>query len=366
MNKESISPLIKLSSLTKSFNGKNIIHNFNLVVENNQFVTVMGPSGCGKTTILRLIAGLEFADSGKILLHGKDITMIPAENRNINTVFQNYALFPHMSVFENIAFGLKMKRISFEEIKKKVKKILYMMQISKFSRRYPHQLSSGEQQRVAIARAIINEPKMLLLDESLSALDFHLRKEMQNELKTLQRKLGITFIYVTHDQEEALSMSDKILVMKNGSVEQYGSPKEIYEKPKNLFVAKFIGEINVLEAIVLHRINERYIKILVEEHECVFYTNINVLNGQKIKILLRPEDLKIEEINDKDNPNGIVGQILKKNYKGMLLDTEVKTKKGKKIKISEFFNKNDSHIYYTLSKKISVTWKKDLEIKFLI
>ncbi|STU86571.1 putrescine transport ATP-binding protein PotA [Klebsiella pneumoniae subsp. ozaenae] len=217
------SPLVHLAGIRKSFDGKTVIDNLNLTINNGEFLTLLGPSGCGKTTVLRLIAGLENVDSGRIHLEDHDITHVPAENRHVNTVFQSYALFPHMTVFENVAFGLRMQKTPAAEITSRVMDALKMVQLEAFAQRKPHQLSGGQQQRVAIARAVVNKPRLLLLDESLSALDYKLRKQMQNELKALQRKLGITFVFVTHDQEEALTMSDRIVVMRDGKIEQDGT-----------------------------------------------------------------------------------------------------------------------------------------------
>ncbi len=220
---------MQLSEIGKSFDGKSVISNLSLTINNGEFLTLLGPSGCGKTTVLRLIAGLENVDAGTIILEDRDITEVPAEHRHVNTVFQSYALFPHMTVFENVAFGLRMQKCPAAEITPRVEEALKMVQLEAFAQRSPHQLSGGQQQRVAIARAVVNKPRLLLLDESLSALDYKLRKQMQNELKALQRKLGITFVFVTHDQEEALTMSDRIVVMRDGKIEQDGSPREIYE-----------------------------------------------------------------------------------------------------------------------------------------
>ena len=223
---------MQLERIRKSFDGKDVISDLNLTINDGEFLTLLGPSGCGKTTVLRLIAGLESVDSGHIHLEKQDITQVPAEDRHVNTVFQSYALFPHMTVFENVAFGLRMQKTPASEIPPRVTEALRMVQLEEFAQRKPHQLSGGQQQRVAIARAVVNKPRLLLLDESLSALDYKLRKQMQNELKALQRKLGITFVFVTHDQEEALTMSDRIVVMRDGKIEQDGTPREIYEEPK--------------------------------------------------------------------------------------------------------------------------------------
>ncbi|MDN6019977.1 MAG: polyamine ABC transporter ATP-binding protein, partial [Enterobacterales bacterium] len=229
-----LQPVVRLTGIRKSFDDKDIITDLDLTINHGEFLTILGPSGCGKTTVLRLIAGLEDVDDGRVILDGDDITHVPAENRCVNTVFQSYALFPHMTVLDNVAFGLRMQKRPEAEIIPRAHEALRMVQLEEFAQRRPHQLSGGQQQRVAIARAVVNKPKVLLLDESLSALDYKLRKQMQNELKALQRKLGITFIFVTHDQEEALTMSDRIVVMRDGKIEQDGTPREIYEEPKNL------------------------------------------------------------------------------------------------------------------------------------
>lgn len=355
-------PIIELQSLTKSYDGKTIIKDINLTINNGEFLTILGPSGCGKTTILRLIAGFEEANSGRIILDGKDITDIPAEQRNINTVFQSYALFPHMTIFENVAFGLRMQKVPNEEIKPRVLEALKMVQLADFADRKPAQLSGGQQQRVAIARAVVNKPKVLLLDESLSALDYKLRQQMQNELKALQRKLGITFIFVTHDQEEALTMSDRIIVLRQGNIEQDGTPREIYEEPKNLFVAKFIGEINIFDATVLQRIDEKRVQANVEGRICEIYVTRPVSVGQKLKVLLRPEDIRIEEVHDKQSHEGLIGYVRERNYKGMTLESTVELEGGNRVLVSEFFNEDDPDVDHSLDQKVAITWVESWEV----
>ncbi|MEQ4674821.1 spermidine/putrescine ABC transporter ATP-binding protein PotA [Providencia vermicola] len=358
----SLTPLVELKSLNKGFDGKQIISELDLTIRNGEFLTILGPSGCGKTTVLRLIAGLEDVDEGQIILDGQDITDIPAEQRFVNTVFQSYALFPHMTVYDNVAFGLRMQKTPAADIQKRVDQALRMVQLEDFAQRRPNQLSGGQQQRVAIARAVVNRPKVLLLDESLSALDYKLRKQMQNELKALQRKLGITFIFVTHDQEEALAMSDRIIVMREGKIEQDGTPREIYEEPKNLFVAQFIGEINIFDARVLYRIDEKRIRANVEGHECDIFTELSVKEGQHLNVLLRPEDLRVEEVNDTENHPGLMGYVRERNYKGMTLDSVVEMEDGKIVMVSEFFNEDDPDVDHSLNQKVAVTWVESWEV----
>lgn len=356
------SPLVELTALTKRFDGKTVISDFSLTIGHGEFLTLLGPSGCGKTTVLRLIAGLEQADSGYISLDNQDITQVPAEHRHVNTVFQSYALFPHMTVFENVAFGLRMQKTAASEITPRVTEALKMVQLEEFAQRKPHQLSGGQQQRVAIARAVVNKPRLLLLDESLSALDYKLRKQMQNELKALQRKLGITFVFVTHDQEEALTMSDRIVVMRNGKIEQDGTPREIYEEPKNLFVASFIGETNIFDAVVIERVDALRVQALVEGRECHIFAHQPVKPGQALKVLLRPEDLRVEEINDHSESDGLIGYIRERNYKGMTLESVVELENGKMVMVSEFFNEDDPDFDHSLNQKMAVTWVESWEV----
>jgi len=355
-------PVIQLTGLSKSFDGKQIITGLELNVNDGEFLTILGPSGCGKTTVLRLIAGFENADAGQVIIADKNVTEISAEHRHVNTVFQSYALFPHMTVFDNVAFGLRMQKVAESEIEPRVMEALCMVQLESFASRKPHQLSGGQQQRVAIARAVVNKPKVLLLDESLSALDYKLRKQMQIELKQLQRKLGITFIFVTHDQEEALSMSDRIIVMRDGNIEQDGSPREIYEEPKNLFVARFIGEINVFDATVKERLDEQRILANVEGRSSLLHCKLPVNNGDKVKVLLRPEDIRLEEINNGETANGIIGYVRDRTYKGMTLDSVVELESGTSVMVSEFFNEDDPDVDHSLDQKVAVTWVESWEV----
>ncbi|USP15278.1 spermidine/putrescine ABC transporter ATP-binding protein PotA [Vibrio gazogenes] len=347
--------------MTKSYDGKKIIDDFSLQVNHGEFLTILGPSGCGKTTILRMIAGFESADQGNIFLDGQDVTAIPAEHRNVNTVFQSYALFPHMTVFDNVAFGLRMRKVPTADIHTRVFEVLKMVRLDDYAGRKPHQLSGGQQQRVAIARAMVNKPKVLLLDESLSALDYKLRQQMQVELKQLQRQLGITFIFVTHDQEEALSMSDRIIVMRDGNIEQDGTPKAIYEDPKNLFVARFIGEINVFEAVTIERVDDKRILVSIEGTNAIIDFDKPMIAGQQLQVLLRPEDIRLKEVKESDS-EGITGHVIDRTYKGMTLDSVVELSSGLRVMVSEFFNEDDPDVDHSLGQKVVLTWVESWEV----
>ena len=276
--------ILDLQGVTKRYDGKTILDNINLYIREGEFVTLLGPSGCGKTTTLRLIAGFVQPDEGQILLDGKDIAGMPPYQRPLNTVFQRYALFPHLDVYDNIAFGLKLQKVPTDEIDRRVRKVLKMVAMTDYEDRDVDSLSGGQQQRVAIARALVNEPKVLLLDEPLSALDRKMREDMQIELKEMHQKLGITFIYVTHDQEEALTLSDTIVVMNEGRIQQIGTPTEIYNEPVNCFVADFIGESNILKGRMLGKRSVAFIK---HEFDCVDDFEV----GERVDVVIRPEDI---------------------------------------------------------------------------
>ena len=308
--------LIELDNLTKEYNGQVVLKGIHLDINEKEFVTVLGPSGCGKTTTLRIMGGFEEANGGRVLFDGQDISSLPPYKRELNTVFQKYALFPHMNVFDNIAFGLKIKKMDKDTIKHKVERMLKLVGLEGFGPRNINQLSGGQQQRVAIARALVNEPKVLLLDEPLGALDLKLRKAMQIELKNIQQEVGITFVYVTHDQEEALTMSDTIVVMNEGQIQQIGSPTDIYNEPENRFVAQFIGDSNIIEGTF---VKDYLVSFDNQEFECV---DKGFDEGQEVDIVLRPEDLDIVDVG-KGKIEGVVRSIV---FKGVHYEIIVETK----------------------------------------
>ncbi len=308
--------LIELDNLTKEYNGQVVLKGIHLEINEKEFVTLLGPSGCGKTTTLRIMGGFEEANGGTVLFDGQDISGLPPYKRELNTVFQKYALFPHMDVFDNIAFGLKIKKMDKETIKHKVNRMLDLVGLDGFGQRNINQLSGGQQQRVAIARALVNEPKVLLLDEPLGALDLKMRKTMQIELKNIQQEVGITFVYVTHDQEEALTMSDTIVVMNEGQIQQIGTPIDIYNEPENRFVAQFIGESNIIEGIF---VKDYLVEFDGKQFECV---DKGFDDGQDVDIVLRPEDLDIVEVG-KGKIEGVVTSIV---FKGVHYEIIVETK----------------------------------------
>ena len=279
--------LIRLNGISKSFDGESVLDSIDLDIHDKEFITLLGPSGCGKTTTLRIIGGFEYPDEGDVYFDGERINDVPPHKRQVNTVFQRYALFPHLNVFDNIAFGLRLKKCPDQEIKTKVKEMLALVNLKGFERRKVSTLSGGQQQRVAIARALVNQPKVLLLDEPLAALDLKLRKDMQNELKNIQHQTGITFIYVTHDQEEALSMSDTVVVMAHGQIQQIGTPTDIYNEPVNAFVADFIGESNIVDGIMLE---DYRVKLAGHTFDCV---DKGFDPNESVDVVIRPEDVDV-------------------------------------------------------------------------
>ena len=282
-------PLLSFKSVSKGYDDLNILDHMDLDIESGYFYTLLGPPGCGKTTILKLIAGFETPDSGEIIYQNRSIENLPANKRKVNTVFQDYALFPHLNVYDNIAFGLKLKKLSKKDIDQKVTDALKLVKLSGYEQRSINDMSGGQKQRVAIARAIVNEPEILLLDESLSALDLKLRTEMQYELRELQSRLGITFIFVTHDQEEALALSDYIFVMKDGKIQQFGTPTDIYDEPVNRFVADFIGESNIVNGTM---VKDYVVNIYGQDFDCV---DMGIPSGKKVEVVIRPEDISLIE-----------------------------------------------------------------------
>ena len=299
--------LIELKGISKSYDGEKVINSMNLYIRDGEFITFLGPSGCGKTTTLRIIGGFETADEGQLYFDGVEISEVPAYKRHINTVFQKYALFPHLNVYENIAFPLRLKKKTEEEIKTRVTEMLKMVALSGFENKSVSTLSGGQQQRVAIARALVSHPKVLLLDEPLGALDLKLRKDMQNELKTIQQAVGITFIYVTHDQEEALSMSDTIVVIADGEIQQIGTPTDIYNEPKNAFVADFIGESNIIDGIMLE---DKKVRFSSHTFDCV---DGGFDKNEPVDVVVRPEDVDVVPVE-----NGMLtGKVTSVTFKGV-------------------------------------------------
>ncbi|MBO3444505.1 spermidine/putrescine ABC transporter ATP-binding protein [Clostridium sp. CCUG 7971] len=306
--------IIELHNISKTYDDNTVLDKLNLDIKKNEFLTLLGPSGCGKTTTLKIIAGFEYADEGQVLFEGKEMNNLPPYERQVNTVFQKYALFPHMNIYENIAFGLKIKKMPKEEIDKKVKEMLKLVALEGFENRKVDSLSGGQQQRIAIARALVNEPKVLLLDEPLGALDLKLRQEMQIELKRMQQKLGITFIFVTHDQEEALSMSDTIIVMNKGKIQQMGTPEDIYNEPENSFVARFIGESNIFDGVML---DDFKVVFCDKEFDCV---DKGFEKNEDIEVVIRPEDIKM--VNAEDGM--LKGTVTSTVFKGVHYEITVK------------------------------------------
>ena len=337
--------LIEFKNIVKSFNDQIVLKGINLDIFENEFVTLLGPSGCGKTTLLRILGGFLEQNSGEVFFDGIEISQTPPHKREVNTVFQRYALFPHMNVYDNIAFGLHIKKESKDVIDQKVRKMLNLVGLSGYEDRDINQLSGGQQQRIAIARALVNEPMVLLLDEPLGALDLKLRKEMQHELKSIQQDVGITFIYVTHDQEEALTMSDKIVVMNEGEIQQIGTPIDIYNEPENRFVADFIGDSNIIEGVML---DDYLVEFDGKQYECV---DFGFDDSEPVDIVIRPEDLEVVS-KDKGHFVGTVDSVIFKGvHYEILVETETRTYmihstdaviEGSEVGIN--FDKEDIHV----------------------
>ncbi len=321
-------PIIQIEHLSKSFGDKQVLSDINLYVRKGEFITLLGPSGCGKTTLLRMLGGFTAPDSGRILLEGKDISDVPPYRRPLNTVFQRYALFPHLDVYDNVAFGLKLQKVPEADIEKRVKKVLKLVSMSDYEDRDVNSLSGGQQQRVAIARALINQPRVLLLDEPLAALDLKMRKDMQIELKEMHRELGITFIYVTHDQEEALTLSDTIVVLNDGHIQQIGTPTDIYNEPQNPFVADFIGESNILDAVM---VRDRLVRFAGHEFECV---DEGFGENNPVDVVIRPEDIYI--MNTRLEVAQLTGTVKSCIFKGVHYEMFVETAEGYELMIQDY------------------------------
>ena len=362
--------IISLQGVNKTFGNNTVVDDFNLDITKGEFVTFLGPSGCGKTTTLRMIAGFETPTSGQILLNGEDITKIPPHKRPINTVFQRYALFPYLDVYDNVAFGLKLKKIPYEvtnkkgetvtkyrhytraEIDEKVMRALRVIDLEDLENRDISTLSGGQQQRVAIARAIVNEPEILLLDEPLGALDLKMRKEMQLELKEMHKKIGITFIYVTHDQEEALTMSDTIVVMSNGVIQQIGTPIDIYNEPVNAFVANFIGESNIYNATMVGKLK---VKFLNHVFDCVDDFTLN----EKVEVVVRPEDVEMTKITGEADESRLKGKIVTQIFKGIHYEYVLMVGKSEVVAQSTKNYAVDSMVYVDVEPENIQIMKKD-------
>lgn len=354
--------VVEIKGVSKSFNDQMILKCIDLKIHDGEFLTLLGPSGCGKTTLLRMISGFEEPTQGDIFINGKNAKGLPPHERHVHTVFQSYALFPHMTVFENIAFGLRCNHVPESEIPPRVEEALRMVKLESLSQRKPTQLSGGQQQRVAIARAVVNRPLVLLLDEPLSSLDYRLRKTMQMELRQLQRKLGITFIFVTHDQEEALSMSDRVVVMSEGIITQIGTPRQVYEEPACLSVAKFIGEVNIFEPLVSDVIDSK-MTVNIEGMPHTYTNKHGFKSGDQALVLVRPEDIRVYDSNEVKDPehmyHGIVEDI---TYKGTTVDLMVRLSTGKLLAITEFFDEDDDSLVYTLGEKVWLHWVNGWEV----
>ena len=359
---EKTDSIIELRGVIKDFDETRALDGINLSIGNGEFLTLLGPSGCGKTTILRILSGFEQPDAGEVLLGGRVVNSVPPERRQVNTVFQSYALFPHMTVSENVAFGLKMQGCPKNEIAVRVSEALRMVHLEEFGDRKPSQLSGGQQQRVALARAVVNRPLVLLLDEPFSALDYKLRCRMQVEIKRLQRRLGITFVFVTHDQEEAFAMSDRVVVMNQGHIEQVGPPQEVYEEPCNLFVARFVGEINILPAKITEVKSPGFYEAEIEGIRFPLRTARHFSVDESVHVLLRPEDVRLLDPADVGNMPHLSGKIVDTVYKGATVNINVATENGQTLSAAEFFNEDEQEINYYTGESVAITWVDGWEV----
>ena len=347
--------LVRLENISKKYNDKYVIKNLSLDVYEGEFLTLLGSSGCGKTTILRMISGLEHVTEGKIYIDDVDVTEVDPTKREVNTIFQNFALFPHMNTWDNISFGLRMKKIPSEEIEKRVKKVIKLVKLEGFEDRLPSQLSGGQQQRVAIARGIVMNPKVLLLDESLCSLDLKLKRKMQLELKKIQKQSGITFIYVTHDQDEALTMSDRIVIIEKGQIEQNDTPQNIYRNPKTVFAADFIGESNIIPSII-KEVLEDSIEVITNEDKIpfIFSKYESDKKNDKINLLIRPENIKLSKNELKNRIKGVVKDVV---YEGSVTKLFIDTEGDLNLKVNTNGNidiKEEEEIYLKLDEEFVV------------
>lgn len=344
-------PILQLRHITKNFGETNVLNDLDLDIDKGEFITLLGPSGCGKTTTLRIIAGLEQPTLGEVFLNQKDITNLAPNKRDIHTVFQNYALFPHMNVEDNIGYSLKIKKYPKSKRKHAIQKILDLVQLSGYEKRMPNELSGGQKQRIAIARALVHQPSVVLLDEPLGALDLQLRRQMQNELKNLQKKLGITFIYITHDQEEALNMSSRIAIMKDGAIEQIGTPDEIYNKPKTSYVAKFIGDSNILTGVVYKVENDTvYVSIQNRTME-ITALNYNINEKESLTFAVKSEYI---QINKTETTYSLPAKVIAKNFIGGMLRITLQLNDGTEITASQY----GFEFEYSMEDIVYIKWNK--------
>lgn len=354
-------PIIELKGVSKSYQTV-ILDDISLAIMPGEFVTLLGPSGCGKTTLLRLISGFETPTAGDIILNGRKVNDLPPQKRNVHTVFQSYALFPHLSVYENVAFALRCNHTPKKEIDTRVMETLKLVQLEQYASRDIKQLSGGQQQRIAIARAIINRPEVLLLDEPLSSLDYRLRRAMQYELKHLQQTLNMTFIFVTHDQEEALSMSDSIILLNHGKIEQIGTPREIYETPKSLHAARFIGETNIFDCQV-KALDNLQVTLDIENITLQCKNTHDFKLHDHVHLIIRPEDIRVWNMDEIQDTTGMIpGQIIDITYKGSTVELNVQLPSGKIIHASEFFDEIDDKLDYSPEETVWVHWLPGWEV----